>query len=231
VLPAAATCGLEGKAMPTHDQIVQDERQLQAFLSTLWDLERDGIHPTSDRVARDAGIPDDNQTVTRITRTLKQRGHIAGGVAMGGGVGRPTTTDPGRRAVADAVRPPTQPSNTVSGFNFAGGTPTVNLAQGSPGASFSTKVQPYESRQVDDWLRLVGTVPVEDLARTQDNIEDIHRYLIEIHGWLTSRDKDRGRLRDLLGHFLNVVKDPMAVAASASGVISTAVQIHQALGH
>ncbi|MEV5764820.1 hypothetical protein AB0L34_09630 [Micromonospora sp. NPDC052213] len=85
--------------MPTHDQIREDERRRLAFLSALYDREREGQSPNLGQIAEDLGFDRQDQSVARLSNELRDAGYISGTGSWGGGIPRPRLTEAGRQAV------------------------------------------------------------------------------------------------------------------------------------
>jgi hypothetical protein len=216
--------------MPTSEQIRDDEAQSRVFLMAMYDLDRAGDRmPTLNRVCEISGVPNDDATLTRLTLQLRDRGHISGQAAMGGPVGRPKITEDGKAAVVGWIAAPQQPATAnISGFSV-GSNSNVNIAQNSPGATQSNTVEPYEADDVGDWFDRVENAAAE-LVQNHRRLTYLQDYIARGRSEVAEPKPHRGRLRELVGHALELLGPTANASLATAGIIESGRKIFEQLG-
>lgn len=217
--------------MPTAQQIHDDEAQNRMFLTAMYDLDRAGDRmPTLNRICEVAGLPNDEATLTRITRQLRDRGHISGMATNTGLIGRPKITEDGKAAVVEWVAaPPSQPSTAnISNFSV-GNNSQVNIAQNSPGSTQSISVEPYEADDVRAWLDKAERAAAE-LVQDERRLAYLHDYIANGRAEVAEPKPHRGRLREIIGHALQLLGPAANASLATMGVIEAGQKLYEQLG-
>ncbi|MEU7174950.1 hypothetical protein ABZ949_26095 [Micromonospora tulbaghiae] len=215
--------------MPSQDQIREDAQRRVAFLSALYDRERDGQSPHLGQLAEDLGLDPNDPSIHRLSKDLRDANLIAGTGVFGGGIPRPRLTEAGKQTVmrslapADAVNPSRGSTNaTISGITMGDGN-TVSFMQNSPGGSQETTLMPFMQRRVLAWLDDVDKrAPKHHFTSSQD-LADIQELSAELRTEVNGEAR-QGRVRELTQHIVGILS-----AASASLVSNGLVEAGQAL--